>query len=379
MAPFAKGLVMYDTPEPGRLRAFRTNVPALDLFPTTLWAQVASRRLRRATAASLHGCEAAGYPALRAAVADYLTLSRGVACSEDRVLIVSGVQEALDLALRVLLVPGDRVALEEPGHIGARYLFAAARARIVRVPVDAEGATLDPRRLEGVRLLYVTPAHQFPLGVSMSLPRRVAVLEWARQAGALIFEDDYDSEFRYSGRPLPALQGLGGEDHTLFAGSFSKVLFPALRLGYLVLPQDLVDPFSAALSVTRRHAPVLEQAVLADFIEGGHFARHIRRMRSAYAERLGVLTEAAKRRLRGRLEVSEVEAGLQTVGWLAPGLEAGRVAAAARERGVRLVPISQYGRLRGPRQGVHMGFAAVEPREIRRGIDELAGILAAEA
>src|SRR5579862_717187 len=197
-------------PEPRLVpvRAFRTDLPALDLFPTTLWAQVASRRLRRATTNLLLGCGPMGYRPLQEAVAGYLTASRGVHCVPGQIAVVSGVQEALDLAARLLLNPGDRVAIENPGYIGADLVFAALGAAIVPVRLDDEGMTVGETALAGARLVYVTPAHQFPTGVGMSLPRRLALLEWARRSGALIFEDDYDSEYRYGGRPLPALQGL---------------------------------------------------------------------------------------------------------------------------------------------------------------------------
>jgi GntR family transcriptional regulator/MocR family aminotransferase len=361
-------------------RAFRANLPALDLFPTTLWAQVASRRLRQASIDLLRGTGPMGYPPLQRAVADYLTISRGVICSAEQVAIVSGVQEALDLAARLFLNPGDRVAIENPGYIGATLAFEALGATLVPVSVDGEGLTLGAS-LAGARLVYVTPAHQFPLGVSMSLSRRLALLEWARKSGALILEDDYDSEYRYSGRPLPALQGLDRHGQVLFAGSFSKVLFPSLRLGYLVVPPDLVDRFTATLSVTHRHAQLADQAVLADFMAGGHFGRHIRRMREVYAERLSALLESAKERLAGLLEVSGVEAGLQTVGWLQGGVDGETAAKAAAEREVEVIPLSRYargcrvGRGRFARSGVQLGFAAVDIEEIRRGVRDLAAAL----
>ncbi len=361
-------------------RAFRPNQPAVDLFPTTLWAQVTSRRLRRATGNLLLGCPPLGYRPLQEAVAAYLTTARGVKCTPDQVAIVSGVQEALDLVARLFLNPGDRVAIENPGYIGAAFAFEASGATIVPLPLDDEGLTLGDA-LKGVRLVYVTPAHQFPLGVSMSLPRRLALLAWARATGAMIFEDDYDSEYRYSGRPVPALQGLdrqGGQSQVLFAGSFSKVLFPSLRVGYLVLPEDLVDRFAATQSVTHRHAPLLEQAVLADFLAEGHFGRHIRRMREIYAERLSVLLEEAKTHLAGRLDISNVEAGLQTVGWLRGGICGDMAETAALARGVEVTPLGRYAQTpmpekpEMPENGLLLGFAAVDVPEIRRGVRELA-------
>lgn len=359
-------------------RAFRTNQPALDLFPTMLWAQLTGRRLRRATPRHLLGCHPLGYPALRDAVAEYLRTSRGVQCAAEQVVILSGVQEALDLVARLLLDPGDRVCIEDPGYVGAALAFEACGAKITCVAVDDEGMSIPGPGLRDVRLAYVTPAHQFPLGVSMSLPRRLALLEWARHSGALVLEDDYDGEYRFSGRPLPALQGLDRHALVLFAGTFGKVLFPSLRLGYLVIPADLVDAFAAAKSVATRHAPLLDQAVLSDFITDGHFGRHIRRMREVYAERRGVLLEAARHHLAGLLEISGVEAGLQTAGWLAEGIVEERAAAAAARRNVDVTPLGRYSRGRAAREGLHLGFAAVDAQEIRRGVRELATALEGE-
>jgi GntR family transcriptional regulator/MocR family aminotransferase len=278
-----------------------------------------------------------------------------------------------------LLNPGEPVWTEEPGYPGASVVFRAVGARICPVPVDGEGLDLDRgrKKWKAPRLVYVTPAHQFPLGVTMTLRRRLALLEWARQAGVLIFEDDYDSEYRYSGRPIPALQGLDRSGVVIFAGSFSAVLFPALRLGYLVVPPEMVDVFAAAESVTTHHPPLLEQAVLCDFITEGHFARHIRRMRELYAERLSVLLECAREKLADAVEISSVEAGLQTVGWLKRALKAERVADLAATRDVEVVPLSQYASGKSRREGLILGFAAVDPKELRRGVEELARVLKA--
>ena len=361
------------------LRAFRANQPAVDAFPTTLWAQVAARRLRRVSAQLLAGGEALGYRPLREAVSEYLNASRGVKCSAEQVLILSGAQEALDRTARILLNPGEPVWMEDPGYPGAAVVFRALGAKICGVPVDAEGLDLvcGERKWNRARLVYVTPGHQFPLGVTMSLRRRLALLEWARRSGTLIFEDDYDSEYRYSGRPVPALQGLDRSGVVIFAGSFSAVLFPALRLGYLVVPQEMVEVFAAAESVSTHHPPLLEQAVLCDFIAEGHFARHIRRMRELYAERLSVLLECARQKLADTLEISKVEAGLQTIGWLRPGFSADQVSQLAAARNVEVVPVNRYAFGRSRREGVVLGFAAVDPGELRRGVDALAQILKA--
>jgi GntR family transcriptional regulator/MocR family aminotransferase len=379
VSDYARRVTPFSMLEVRPSRAFRANLPALDLFPLARWAQVTARRLRRAPTSLLLGCDPMGYGPLRQAVADYLNASRGVKCVPAQVAIVSGIQEALDLVARLFLNPGDRVCMEDPGCTGASIVFAAFGARISRAPVDDEGMEVCAAPFRGARLVYVTPAHQFPLGTTMSLSRRLALLEWARKSGALIFEDDYDGEYRYSTRPIPALQGLDRSGLVLFAGSFSKVLFPSLRLGYLVVPLDLVPRFAATKSATARHPPLLEQAVLCDFITEGHFGRHLRRMREVYAERLSVLLEGARERLAGLLELSSVEAGLQTAGWLTCGVSGERAAKAAATRGVEVTPLSSY-RIGPPgREGLQLGFAAVDTREIRRGIRELAIALQGKA
>jgi GntR family transcriptional regulator/MocR family aminotransferase len=377
LSAYARRLQLFRSRPRHPVRAFRPNQAALDLFPTTLWAQVAARRLRRASTRLLAGGETLGYRPLREAVADYLNTSRGVKCTADQVLIVSGAQEGLDRTARLLLNPEDPAWMEEPGYPGAAAVLRAVGAKLCGVPVDAEGLDLERgiQRWPRPKLVYVTPAHQFPLGVTMSLRRRLALLEWARKAGVLIFEDDYDSEYRYSGRPVPALQGLDRAGVVIFGGSFSAVMFPAMRLGYLVVPPEMIDVFAAAQSVSTHHPPLLGQAVLCDFITEGHFARHIRRMRQVYAERLGVLLKGAREKLTGLVEISNVEAGLQTIGWLRDGVSAEHVAAAAAKKNVEVIPLQRYafGRVRG--NGIVLGFAAVEPRELRRGVEELASVL----
>lgn len=360
-----------------RVRAFRGNLPALNEFPTALWAQIGARRMRTVPARLLAGGEALGYRPLREAVAEYLNTSRGVKCSADQVLIISGVQEALNRAAHVLLNPGDPVWMEEPGYPGATLAFRSVGAQVCSVPVDGEGLNLEAgiKRWPRPKMIYITPGHQFPLGVTMSLRRRLSLLEYARRARALIFEDDYDSEYRYAGRPIPALQGLDKSSVVIFAGSFSLVLFPSLRLGYVVVPPDMVDIFAAAASVSTHHPPLIDQAILCDFIREGHFARHVRKMRALYAERLAVLMESAREKLGDMLEIRGVEAGLRTVGWLKHGISAERVAKAAAERDVEVVPLSRYGSGRSPRNGLVLGFAAVDARELRRGVDELGRVL----
>lgn len=327
----------------------------------------------------LLGCAPFGYKPLQDAIADYLTTSRGVGCEPEQIAVVSGVQEALALAARVVLDPGDGMGVENPGYVGARLVAEAVGAELVSIDVDEEGMRLPSVRTKRLRLVHITPAHQFPTGVAMSLTRRLALLDWAHRSGAIIFEDDYDGEYRYAGRPVPALQGLDRNDVVLFAGSFSKVLFPALRLGYVVVPPALVEPFAATISLTTRHAPLLDQVILADFMTEGHFGRHVRRMREIYAERRGVLLEEAERHLRGLLEITGIEAGLQTAAWLHSGVDSVSVAQAAAARDLEVAPLSRYWRGRVPRQGLHMGFAAVDALEIRRGVRDLTRVLEQES
>jgi GntR family transcriptional regulator / MocR family aminotransferase len=372
LSNYAQRVQAFPDFDPRPPRAFRANMPAVDLFPTSLWAQIAARRSRQASTNLLVGCDPMGYRPLQEAIADYLSTSRAVRCVPEQIAILSGVQEALDLVARLFLNPGDRVCMENPGYVGAAIAFESVGAKISAMGLDDDGMKLRAMGLRGARLVYVTPGHQFPSGILMSLPRRLQLLEWARKTGALIFEDDYDSEYRYSGRPVPALQGLDRNGSVLFAGSFSKVLFPSLRLGYLVAPRDLVDYFAAAKSGSSRHAQMIDQAVLCDFITEGHFGRHLRRMRGVYAERLSVLLQCARERLAGSLDVSGVEAGLQTVGWLRPGITGESVTRTAAARNVDVVPLSRYTRGRAGKEGLQLGFAAVDPPEIRRGVKDLA-------
>ncbi|MEO7354836.1 MAG: PLP-dependent aminotransferase family protein [Gemmatimonadales bacterium] len=376
-AKFSTRVSLFNAVSTRPMRAFRACQPALDLFPIDLWTQVASRRLRRATVADLLGTEPFGYLPLREAIADYLRTSRGVQCTAEQVAVVSGMQEALDLVTRLVLDPGDRVAVEEPTYNGAIRVFEAVGAKVVSIPTDDEGITVGGARWRNVKLAYVTPAHQYPLGMGMSLCRRLELLEWARLHGAMLFEDDYDAEYRYRGHPVPALQGLDRHGVVFFSGTFSKVLFPALRLGYLVVPEDLIDRVTMAKSVVTRHAPLLDQATVADFISEGHFGRHLRRMREVYAERLGTLLESGRQELAGLLDISDIEAGLQTVGYIVGAQTGLEVEQGALKHDVEVTSLSRFARGALPREGIQLGFAAVDVPEIRRGVTGLARVLGA--
>jgi GntR family transcriptional regulator/MocR family aminotransferase len=312
-------------------------------------------------------------------VASYAHTSRGIQCSAEQIIIVSGVQEGLDLAARLLLNSGDKVLVEDPGYQGAYAVFGATGARIVSMPLDAEGAAPKEADFRSCRLVYVTPGHQYPVGMTMSLQRRLQLLAWAKKYNTPIFEDDYDSEFRFSGRPLPAMQGLDHSGKVIFCGSFNKVMFPSLRLGYLVVPRHLVGVFACTKAMTTRHQPLLDQAVLCDFIEQGHLGRHLRRMRKIYEERFSILLACARQYLAGYLEVSNIEAGLQTIGLLcrgpsAEGISSEQIARRAAMEEIDVVPLSRYCHTASTPEGLQIGFAAVQEKDIRPSVIKLARV-----
>ncbi|MGA9767833.1 MAG: PLP-dependent aminotransferase family protein [Blastocatellia bacterium] len=361
------------------VRAFRPGTPALDAFPSEVWSRLLARRWRNPPRELLGYSTSAGYKALREAIASYLGAARAVNCEPDQVIIVAGAQQALDLVARLLLGTDDAVWIEDPGYLGARAAFIGAGARLIPVPVDEEGLDVaaGEARAPSARLVYVSPSHQYPLGVTMSLARRLALLEWANRSGAWIIEDDYDSEYRYAGRPLAALQGLDQEGRVIYLGTFSKVLFPSLRMGYMVVPPDMVDAFAAARGVLSRFTPSIDQAVLADFINEGHFARHIRRMRTLYAERQAVLVETARREMDDLIEVNPHEAGIHLVGWLADGLDDRKASKAAADEGVEAQALSSFSIKYRTRSGLLLGYAGYDERQIRVGVRKLSTALRA--
>ena len=358
---------------------FRYGVPSTDDFPHTIWRGIVSRRNRAGSLEGMAYGPPEGHAPLRQALAAYLRRARGIVCDHDQIIIVNGSQQALDLTARVLLDPGDHVVIEDPQYQGARRVLAAAGALAVPVPVDADGLDVAriPRRSAAARLAYVTPSHQFPTGVVMSLARRLALLEWAERAGAYIVEDDYDSEYRYEGRPIEAVQGLDPAGRVIYMGTFSKVLFPALRLGYLVLPPPLVEPFTAAKWLTDRHTATLEQEVLAEFVADGHFERHLRRARTRNASRRKALLASLQDHLADRVEIMGANAGVHLVVWLrdVPPRGLGRVIAGAADAGVGVYPVAPYYIEPPRRAGLILGYASLTEREIRTGIGRLAAVV----
>jgi GntR family transcriptional regulator/MocR family aminotransferase len=359
---------------PDTLCAFRHGLPAVDAFPFDLWARLLARRVRAHPSHLLVYDDPAGYRPLREAIAAYLGTARGVRCAADQVVVVSGSQQAVDLAARVLLDPGDAAWVEDPGYLGARGALQGAGIRLIPVPVDAEGLDIQAGMAKGgrVRMAYVTPAHQYPLGVTMSIARRLALLDWAGRAQAWVLEDDYDSEYRYAGRPLAALQSIDAEGRVIYLGTFSKVLFPSLRLGYLVVPPELVETFVRAKAITDRHSPTLIQAVVADFLAEGHFTRHIRRMRTLYAERQEIFVRAAARAWAGWIELAPSEAGMHLLGWLPDGVDDRALARRAAAAGVVTTPLSPLAQKGLKRGGLLLGYTAISARQIRDGVRRLA-------
>jgi GntR family transcriptional regulator/MocR family aminotransferase len=360
----------------GRPRPFRPGVAGLGDFPAALWARLAARRWRTGRVALGYG-DPAGFLPLRQAIADYVGRARGARCGADQVLIVSGSQQGLDLAARVLLDPGDVAWIEEPGYLGARAALLAAGAVLAPVPVDRHGIDVGAgeRRAPEARLAYVSPSHQFPLGVTLSATRRLELLRWARKARAWVLEDDYDSEYRYASRPLASLQGLDEDGRVVYIGTFSKTLFPGLRLGYVIAPTGTEGAFQAARAAADRHSPSLEQAVLADFIGEGHFVRHVRRMRALYLERRDALRSALARRLDGMLELGPAEAGMHVLGWLAAGVDDARASAALAEAGVEAPPLSRYALRPLQRGGLLLGYAGFSDRALQAAVDRAAPVL----
>jgi GntR family transcriptional regulator/MocR family aminotransferase len=350
------------------LRPFRMGQVDQLEFPSKLWARLASRRARSPGSWGLPADDRRGYQPLRQAIAQYLGSSRGIACAADQITMVSGVQQALDLLARLLLSTDDKVWLEDPGYFGARIAFENAGAQIVAVPVDGEGIVVAQGIKTGAAAgAYVTPAHQFPLGVAMSLGRRMELLKWAAGAGAFIIEDDYDSEYRFEGRPIPALMSLDQGSNVIMVGSFSKLLFPALRIGYIVAPPALADCVAAFRHKTDFRAVHLEQAVLTDFIDGGYLSRHVRRMREIYASRHAALIEASRRYLAGVLDVQNVHCGLYTAAYLKNGMSSGEAEKAALTAGVDTLSLGRYTLSVPDPKGLLLGFASFDGSAIREG------------
>ena len=352
----------------GEPRPLQPGLPALDAFPRKIWSRIVSRRARGGERAMLAYPDPVGYLPLREHIATYLGLSRGVTCLPHQVFITSGYRATLELVLRSLASPGDHMWFEDPGYLLARNFLAETGVQLVPVPVDEEGLDVERgiEREPEARFALVTPSHQSPLGYTLSLARRMALMSWAEAASRWIIEDDYDSEFRYLGRPLPALKSLDRQDRVLYCGTFSKVMFPGLRLAYTVVPERAVERVARVASSMNAGAPTLFQAALADFIEQGHFARHVKRMRTLYGQRRLLIAQALKQAFGEQLTVELPPGGIQFAVQFAETthgpVDDVAVAARARQAGLAVLPLSNWYahyRMGDTPRGLVLGFANV--------------------
>ena len=364
---------------PGLQFDFRYGLPIVGDFPFNTWARIVARRATVASVSALGYGKAAGYEPLRAEIAEYLRRARGITCAPDEIVITNGSQQALDLAARILIDPGDRVILEEPSYEGARQAFSVAGARILAVPVDRDGLRVDelPKRSGRCRVVYVTPSHQFPTGAVLSAPRRRELLRWAHAHGSYVVEDDYDGELRYDIRPIQAIKGGDLEDRVIYVGTLSKVLFPSMRLGYIVSPRSLVESFVRAKHVCDRQTPMLLQMSLADFMARGHFDRHLLRARRLCGQRRAALLAAVERHLAARVTVEGANAGIHVMMWVKGRVarDVPRMIDRAMEAGVGVYPIAPYFIRPPKRAGFLLGYASMDEQRIAEGIKRLAEIV----
>ncbi len=363
--------------QPTGLGPFRVSLPALDLFPRKTWARLVSRHARNMSIEEMAYGDPAGHLPLRRAIADYLRTARAVSCEPNQVLIVSGSQMALRLCAMALLKPGDEVYVEDPGYPGARSALTATGATLRSVPVDHNGlvvTAMAPGK-RGTRMAYVTPSHQYPLGVSMSAPRRMELLGWARRHQSWIVEDDYDSEYRFASRPLGALQGMDTASRVIYIGTFSKVLFPSLRIGYLVVPPPLVGTFIDHRESLDLFSPTLHQLALTDFLSEGHFARHVRRMRGVYLQRRDALVDAIQATLSRTLTIVNADAGMHLTAWLAARLDDRELVHQAAARGISATALSTCYAGKASKRGLVLGFGGVDEAQIGRAVETLGKVI----
>ena len=356
---------------------FRSYEPAIDLFPVEQWTRVAARVLRNAPRSAYGQGDSAGYLPLRRSIAEYVGRSRGVRCTPDQIMVTAGTQQALDFVARFLVQPGDKVWMEDPGYHRARRALIAAGATVINVPVDRDGMMVASaiQREPSAKMAYVTPSNQFPLGVTMSANRRMELLDWAARNKSWIIEDEYDAEYRYEGRPIAALQSLDRTGSVIYVGTFTKMLFYALRIGFLVLPESLIKPFVTARSFIDRHPPFMNQAILAEFISEGYFGQHVKKMRVAYAERLETLCSEANKHLSDLVEVQRPESGMRAVAWLRNGMADERAAQLAQAEGIETLPVSLFSAEHRQPDGLVLGFAGCSSLTIKRGVKSLAKAL----
>ncbi len=353
--------------------AFEIDTPALDALPQETLRRLLTPKLRKGFRELLTPSETAGTEPLRRAIAEWAQASRGIACTADQVVVTAGGQHGIDLVARALLVAGDVACVEDPGDPFVRTQLMGLGAEVHGIPVDDEGMMvekfLDMRAT--ARLVHVTPSNHLPLGGTMPMARRMALLDWAQRTGGVILEDDCDSEFRYSSRPLAALKALDRADNVVYVGTFSRIILPSLRMGYLILPEDLVRPVVAIRAMTDRHPPPLEQSLVADFLLNGHFSTHVRRMRKLYADRQQMLVDALTAEFGDLFDLRPAGAGMHLIGWLPKGWDDREFGAVAEKYGIIVRPLSPYYYKRPPRNGLLLGHASLTSGQLRFGVRQL--------
>lgn len=371
---FGSGEVEFN---PKESMPFLPNSPAYDLFPFSLWQKYVNRQTRQAYRGHMGYGDPAGYAPLRQAIAEYLALHRSDSCDPDQIVITPGGHAAFMIATLLLTDPGDGLLFEDPGPLIARNLFEALGRKLIHVAVDDEGMAFDDAgiRDSGARLAFVMPSRQHPLGRTMSLARRLRLLDWASATDAWILEDDYDSEFRYTGRPLPSIRSIDGTGRVIYVGTFSKALFPALRVGYLVLPPGLVGMFRNAMALMFRSVPLATQMALAGFIADGHFASHLRRMRDLYAGRRRSFVDMAERSGAGLYQIDMPDSGMNAIAWLPKGQDDRDVARRAALAGVHGYALGDYCARPYPRPGLLLGFTGVATHQLAPGLEALARVV----
>ena len=363
------------------VKPFQPGVPALDKFPMAVWAKVVRRVWSNISARQLTYGEPAGYFRLRQSIAEYLRAHRGVRCQTEQVIVVSGTQQAIEVISRLTIDEGDTVLFENPGYVNSREIIARNGGRIVPMQVDENGVNVTDaiRRHPSAKLAYVTPSHQYPIGITMPIERRMELIQWAGRTGGLLVEDDYDSEYRYAQSPIPSMQGLDSSERTIYIGSFSKVIFPALSMGYIVVPSRMVVAFEHALSLAARPPSHVDQLILNEFIRAGHFGRHLRRMRKTHADRHHAFTEALGKHLPGKLKLPGSQAGLHCAAILAGKKSDRQISERLDKIGIVARPLSHYyskkTKAANRLNGLVFGFACATPTQLRQAVQKSAPII----
>ena len=356
---------------------FNTGCCSVDAITVESWRRVGARQMKTLEKANLHYADPIGELSLRIEVAQYLRAARAVRCEPEQIVIVSGAQQALDLSMRALVDPGDSVWMEDPGYLGARAAMQAVGANLIPVPVDESGLVVSAGIVAeaNARAAYITPSHQYPTGAVMSMRRRLEILAWAREHDAWIIEDDYDSEFRYVGRPLAALQGIDDDARVIYIGTLSKMLFPGARVGFAVVPKELVDVFTGAKFVTDRQPPILPQAMVAEFMRSGFLTGHIRRMRLQYREARDVVVKAITQDMGDLVDVEVPECGIQLIVRFKHDISDVEVANKARAKGIVVKPVSSLWLNKPARQGLLLGYSGFDSRKLRYASRQLAEVV----